>query len=157
MQSTYDKIQYYKLHQKDKNRIIKKLREILAKEERIKLALIFGSLTCRTSIRDIDICIHSTSPLTFNELLYLNAQIELELGIPVDLVELTKLPHSLKASILQQGIVAKGQKRLIHKLLNQTQLEKTRKTLEEIEPRAKRRCTKTDSTALIREDRERPT
>lgn len=121
MQSTYDKIQYYKLGQNEKTRIITKLGTLLAKERRIKLAILFGSVTRRNYVRDIDLCIHATPELSFRELLNLNAQIELELGIPVDLVELSNLPESLKVSILKKGTLIKGAKTLQHQLLKQTQ------------------------------------
>ena len=116
MQSTYDKIQFYHLR---KNEIIKKLKETLAKEKRIQLATIFGSITRRNNIRDIDICIHSAPTLNFQELLNLNAQIELDLGIPVDLVELTALSPSFRVNILKNGTLIKGQKTLLNQLLNQ--------------------------------------
>jgi predicted nucleotidyltransferase len=103
--------------------MIKKLQESLAKEKRIKLAIIFGSLTRRNSIRDIDLCIHSTPTLSFKELLNLNAQLELELGIPIDLVELTALSPQLKMNILKNGVLVKGTKTLLHKLQRQVQTE----------------------------------
>jgi predicted nucleotidyltransferase len=116
MQSTYDKIQFYHLR---KNEIIQKLKKTLAKEKRIQLAIIFGSITRRNNIRDIDICIHSAPTLNFQELLNLNAQIELDLGIPVDLVELTALSQSFRVNILKNGTLIKGQKTLLNQLLNQ--------------------------------------
>jgi len=120
MQSTYDKIQFYKLSQKEKDKIVKKLKNSLVGEKRIQLAIIFGSLTTRSNIRDIDLCIHSNPKLNFKELLNLNAQIELDIGIPVDLVELTNLTTTLQASILKNGTKIKGQKTTLNKLLNQT-------------------------------------
>lgn len=63
MQSTYDKIQYYKIGQKQKETIITKLKTLLAEEKRVKLAWLFGSLTRRDSLRDIDIAIHSDPEL----------------------------------------------------------------------------------------------
>jgi predicted nucleotidyltransferase len=155
MQSTYDKIQFYKLGQKEKNRITKKLIQSLANEERIKLALIFGSVTKRNNIRDIDVAIYSTPTLDFNELLNLNAQIELDIGIPVDLVEITNLSTPLRTNILEEGTLIKGQKRILSHLLNQARSQQLKRVLGEIEPRAKKRRTRIDSTTLIREDRER--
>jgi predicted nucleotidyltransferase len=118
MQSTYDKIQFYKLSQKEKDKIIKRLKKSLADEKRIQLAIIFGSLTTRSNIRDIDLCIHSNPKLNFKELLNLNAQIELDIGMPVDLVELTNLTSTLQVNILENGTIIKGQKSLLNKLLN---------------------------------------
>jgi predicted nucleotidyltransferase len=110
MQSTYDKIQFYKLSQKEKEEIIKKLKKSLANQKRIQLAIIFGSLTTRDYIRDIDVCIHSNPKLKFNELLDLNAKIELALGIPVDIVEMESLTTTLQTSILRNGLIIKGRK-----------------------------------------------
>jgi len=119
MQSKYDKIQFYKINQKEKDKIIKKLKKSLTNEKRIQLAIIFGSLTTRNNIRDIDMCIHSTPKLNFKQLLNLNAQIELDIGIPIDLVELTNLTLTLQVNILKNGTIIKGQKTLLKKLLNQ--------------------------------------
>ncbi|MCW4046719.1 MAG: nucleotidyltransferase domain-containing protein [Candidatus Bathyarchaeota archaeon] len=110
MQSAYDKIHYYEFGKKEKARIIAKLKAFLAKEKRIKLAILFGSVTRRNYGRDIDLCIHATPELNFKELLSLNAQIELELGIPVDLVELSNLSGALKAEIIKKGTLIKGDK-----------------------------------------------
>jgi predicted nucleotidyltransferase len=123
MQSTYDKIQFYKLGQKQKDKIILQLKKSLAKEKNIKLAVIFGSLTTRKSIRDIDLAVYTAPTLTFNELLNLNAQLELDLAKPVDLVELRNLSATLQTNILKNGTLIKGQKTLLRQLLNQMQTE----------------------------------
>lgn len=123
MQSTYDKIQFYKLGQKQKDKIILQLKKSLAKEKNIKLAVIFGSLTTRKSIRDIDLAVYTAPTLTFNELLNLNAQLELDLAKPVDLVELRNLSATLQTNILKSGTLIKGQKTLLRQLLNQIQTE----------------------------------
>jgi len=107
MQSTYDRIRYYKIGQKRKNGILTKLKKLLAENEQIKLAWLFGSLTRRDSVRDIDVAIQAEPELEFGEFLDLGAQIELELGIPVDLVEIDKVPESLRVNILKNGIPIK--------------------------------------------------
>jgi predicted nucleotidyltransferase len=119
MQSAYDRIQYYEFNDKEIAVLLAKLKAVFAAEKRIKLAILFGSLTRRNYTRDIDICIHASPALRFNELLDLNAQIELELGVPVDLMELSCLPSSLRANILRSGIPIKGTKALQHQLLKQ--------------------------------------
>jgi predicted nucleotidyltransferase len=123
MQSTYDKIQFYKLGQKQKDKIILQLKKSLAKEKNIKPAVIFGSLTTRKSIRDIDLAVYTAPTLTFNELFNLNAQLELDLAKPVDLVELRNLSATLQTNILKNGTLIKGQKTLLRQLLNQMQTE----------------------------------
>ncbi len=117
MQTTYDKIQYYKIGQKQKASLIAKLKVLLAKEERIQSAWLFGSFTRRDSIRDIDLAIHAEPELTFKEYLNLNAQMELEIGIPLDLVEITKVPSTLKENILKNGTKIKETKTQPHNSL----------------------------------------
>ena len=115
MQSTYDKIQYYRIGQKEKEAVITKLKALLAREKQIKLAWLFGSLTRRDSIRDIDLAIYSEPELTFKEFLNLNAQIELEIGLPVDMVEIARVPEVLKQKIFSSGVLIKGTKSLQHR------------------------------------------
>ena len=111
----YDKIQYYKIGQKEKDSLIAKLKALLAKEKQVKLAWLFGSFTRRDSVRDIDLAIHSEPELTFKEFLNLNAQIELKLGLPVDMVEIAKAPESLQENIFLKGSLIKGTKTLTAK------------------------------------------
>src|SRR4030066_1008266 len=111
MQSTYDKIQYYRIGQKQKASTIAKLKTLLEKEEQVREAWVFGSFTRHDSIRDIDVAIHTEPELSFKEYLNLNAQIELELGIPVDLVQITKAPKSLEENILKNGTKIKKNKK----------------------------------------------
>jgi len=63
MQPTYDKIKFYHLKKEKKTQIIKKLKKSLTNEKKIQLAIIFGSLTRRNNIRDIDLCIYSEPTL----------------------------------------------------------------------------------------------
>jgi predicted nucleotidyltransferase len=108
MQSTYDQIQYYRLTENEKTKLISKLKKLLAKDERVKKAWIFGSFTRSNSFRDIDVAIQTKSELDFKEYLYFNADIELELGVPVDLVEIANAPVSLRENILKNGLLIKG-------------------------------------------------
>lgn len=118
MESTYDKIQYYEFGRKEKARVVSKLKELLDKEGKVKLALLFGSITRRGYVRDIDVAIVTAPRLDFKELLNLNAQVELEMGVPTDIVELSDLPASLKASILKNGLLLKGTRTQQKQLLN---------------------------------------
>jgi predicted nucleotidyltransferase len=107
MQADYDKIQYYKVGKREKASLIAKLKALLEKEEQVQQAWVFGSFTRRDSVRDIDVAIRAEPELTFKEYLNLNAQIELELGVPVDLVEIAKAPAPLKENMLKNGIKIK--------------------------------------------------
>lgn len=91
---------------------------MLAEKERVKLAIVFGSLTTREYIRDIDVCIISDPKLNLRELLDLNAEMELEAGVPVDLVEMENLPETLKANIARNGVIIKGSRRLLDKIFS---------------------------------------
>ena len=110
MQPAYDKIQWYKLGQKEKASLTAKLKALLAAEERVQSAWLFGSFTRSESVRDIDVAIQAEPELSFKEYLDLNARLELELGVPVDLVEITKTPTTLKANILKNGTQIKQTK-----------------------------------------------
>lgn len=116
MQPTYDRIQYYKIGQKEKESITAKLKALLAKEKQVRLAWLFGSLTGRDSVRDVDIAIYSDPELSFKELLNLNAQIELELGLPVDMVETAQISEPLRENIFTKGLLIKGTKTLQQQL-----------------------------------------
>lgn len=120
MESVYDKIQFYKFGREEKEKIIEKVRRLLAGEKRILLALIFGSFTRRSNVRDIDLCVYSMPTLDLSDLLSLNAEVEYDLGLPVDLVELTYLPPSFRLRILKNGILVKGNEKLLHQLTDQT-------------------------------------
>lgn len=110
MQPTYAKIHWYKLGQKEKAILTAKIKALLAKEEKVQAAWIFGGFTRSSSVRDINVAIHAEPELSFKEYLNLNAQIELELGIPVYLIEITKAQATLKESILKNGAKIKETK-----------------------------------------------
>jgi predicted nucleotidyltransferase len=120
MQSTYDKIQYYKIGKNQKEALITKLKAYLSNEKEVKLAWIFGSITRRDSVRDVDVAIYSEPEMTFGGFLNLNAQIELDLGMPVDLMDIRHAPQSLKENIFASGILIKGTKRLEEQLQKAT-------------------------------------
>lgn len=111
IQSSYDRIQYYEIGQERKNRIIAKLKKSLNADKRVELAWLFGSVTRRDRVRDIDVAVHAVPKLPFKDFLNLNVQLELELGVPVDLVEIADAPESLRENILKNGIPIKESKR----------------------------------------------
>jgi predicted nucleotidyltransferase len=122
MQS-YDAIRFYKLDPEKKKKIIRRIGEHLAREERIKLALVFGSSITRHSVRDVDVCIYSVPTMNFRELLDINARVELDVGIPIDISELSNLPASLRIDILKHGVLLKGKRSFSYRLLDQAYSE----------------------------------
>ncbi len=104
MESKYDKIVYYKLNSEEKRALLDSLKIILEKEDSVKLCYIFGSFTRREHIRDIYIAIYAMPYLPFNEFLSLGTKIEIQLGIPVDLLQLQDIDPNLRFKILIEGI-----------------------------------------------------
>jgi len=124
MESIYDRVQFYRFGREERRQIVEKVRRLLAGEKRILLALIFGSFTRRESVRDVDICVYSAPTLNLSDMLSLNAQIELDLGCTVDLVELAHLSAPLRLNVLRNGILVKGEETLLHRLLDQAYSER---------------------------------
>jgi hypothetical protein len=54
MEYPYDKVTYYRLSDEDKKGILRRLVKVLEKDDRIRLAFIFGSFTRRSSVRDVE-------------------------------------------------------------------------------------------------------
>ena len=120
----------YRYYRGDKEEIIKKLKEILDKEEKVLLAIAFGSFTRLDSYRDIDIAIYSLDE-SLEYLSRLGAKIEFELKIPVDVVPLSEIDSKFKWKILTKGLLIIEKKPgLYEALLSQTidELELLRKT-----------------------------
>ncbi len=120
----------YRYYRGDKEEIIKKLKEILDKAEKVLLAIAFGSFTRLDSYRDIDIAIYSLDE-SLEYLSRLGAKIEFELKIPVDVVPLSEIDSKFKWKILTKGLLIIEKKPgLYEALLSQTidELELLRKT-----------------------------
>lgn len=124
MESIYDRVQFYRFGKEEKKQILNKVRRLLADEKRIMLALIFGSFTRRDSVRDIDVCVYSVPTLNLSDLLSLNAKIELDLRLATDLVELVHLSAPLRLNVLRTGILVKGERTLLHQLVDQAYSER---------------------------------
>jgi predicted nucleotidyltransferase len=110
MQSNYDRIYFYEIPKEAKACLIEKLQTFLADKEEIKLAWLFGSITRRESVRDVDVAIHADPELPFKQFLYLGAEIEGVLRMPADLVQVTQVSSELRNSILKRGQLVKGTK-----------------------------------------------
>jgi len=59
-----DKIKYYKFKKKEKEDILRRLKEYFEREEKIKLAYIFGGFTRRNMVRDIDVAVYAVPAFT---------------------------------------------------------------------------------------------
>lgn len=67
----YDKIKFYSFGGARKEKLVGALRLIHKCDGRVVLALLFGIVTRRTRVRDIDTAAHLVTSLSFNELLEL--------------------------------------------------------------------------------------
>ena len=72
----FDKIKYYKFKKEEKENILRRLKEFFEREERIKLAYIFGGFTRRDVVRDVDVAVYAVPAFSFSELVKLNVNVE---------------------------------------------------------------------------------
>jgi len=94
----------YKYFREDKVRVLSKLQELLEREEKVLLAVIFGSFVDLESYREIDTAVYSKDE-SLEFLAKLGAKLELELKIPVDVVPLRELEPRFRQRVLIKGIV----------------------------------------------------
>jgi len=92
---------YYDINLKE---VVEKVRKILEKEDKVLIAVIFGSATRRNRVRDIDVAVYLKPKYTLKELLLLEAKIEKILKVPVDLVPLDQASLKLAYKALAKGI-----------------------------------------------------
>jgi len=100
----YGEIVYYGFSKSEKGEIIDKLKAILMKEKKIKMAYVFGSFTRRDRVRDIDIAIYATPRLNLDELLRLGSIIEMKAKVAIDLVQLQDLNPFFRLKIIRNGL-----------------------------------------------------
>jgi predicted nucleotidyltransferase len=98
-----ERFRYYRLSENEKEALLKKIKEFLLKYD-IDLAIVFGSFIERGVFRDIDIAIYSYA-MDIDKLLKINSELELELGIPVDIVPLEQLNPAFRLKTLGRGLV----------------------------------------------------
>ena len=110
----------YRYFERNKEEVLKKLRLILNSEEEVLLAIVFGSFVELNSYRDVDVAIYAKSK-DLEYVAKLSARLELELGIPVDVVPLDEISSKFRYSVLVNGIIVVEKISGIYEaLLNQT-------------------------------------
>jgi len=110
----------YRYFRENKERVLSKLQELLEREEGVLLAIVFGSFVDLESYRDIDVAICSVDE-NLDYMAKLGARLELELGIPVDVVPLRELDPWFRWKVLTKGIVVVEKRPgLYEALLNMT-------------------------------------
>jgi len=110
----------YRYFERNKEEVLKKLRLIFNSEEEVLLAIVFGSFVELNSYRDVDVAIYAKSK-DLEYVAKLSARLELELGIPVDVVPLDEISSKFRYSVLVNGIIVVEKISGIYEtLLNQT-------------------------------------
>ena len=94
---------YYSLDEREKKVVLSRLRKVLERHG-VGLAILFGSFLDWDAFRDVDVALYSEE-LDFDKLLKLGAELELELGMPVDLVPLDQLPPKFRLEVLRRGLI----------------------------------------------------
>jgi len=92
-------IRYYEINL---NEIVSKARRIL--EKHVKIAVLYGSATRRKLVRDIDIAVYMEPEPTLKQLLILEAKLEREIKIPVELRLITHLHPETAYKALTKGV-----------------------------------------------------
>jgi predicted nucleotidyltransferase len=89
----------------DNNNGIEKLRELLARQDDIRLSIVFGSVASnsQTPESDLDIAVLSNGPLTTRRRQTLIESLAKVCHRPVDLIDLSTVGEPLLGQILQQG------------------------------------------------------
>lgn len=107
-----EKLIFYNLENFDKNKIIENIKNIILENEKILIAIIFGSILERNKIRDIDIAIYSIPNLNIEDLLALSDKIEEIVNIPIDVIPLTEIMPYMRYKIMTKGmrIIVKDKK-----------------------------------------------
>ncbi len=113
----YDEIRYYSFSEEDRRRLIERLRLLL--EGKVRLAYLFGGITRRRRVRDVDVAVYATPPFSLERLLSVGAELEISLRVPVDLVQLQDLNPSFRLRVLRSGIPVILDKPLHYRLISQ--------------------------------------
>ena len=114
-----DKMKYYRFKKEEKEEILRRLKEYFEREERIKLAYIFGGFTRRNVVRDIDVAVYAVPAFSFSELVKLNVKVEQMLCISVDVIQLQDIDPAFRLKVLREGIPLKMKNDMHYALISQ--------------------------------------
>jgi len=97
--------------------VIEKVKKVLEREDRVLVAVVYGSATRRERVRDIDIAIYAKPDMPLREFLRIEAELEREIGVPVDLVPLDRVPPELAYKALTSGVKAVSRSPVLYSAL----------------------------------------
>lgn len=84
--------------------VAERLRSILNELPEVKIAVLFGSITRRNVVRDVDVGIYLEPQPRLRDLIKISNMLEDALGIPVDLVPLADAPPRLRLKAMLEGV-----------------------------------------------------
>ncbi len=89
----------------DTHKLETQIRDVLYHFPRISVAILFGSLSTgrARAESDLDLAVSAQSPLTSDEKIAIINQLALEIGRPVDLIDLHVVSEPLLGQILRHG------------------------------------------------------
>ena len=111
-----ERYRYYELSGEEREALIEAVRRVLGRDDRILLAVIFGSFVELESFRDIDIAVYAVG-MELREIFKLSARLEEEVKVPVDLLQ--ELSPSFRHYILVNGLVVERVAGLYEALISQ--------------------------------------
>jgi predicted nucleotidyltransferase len=94
-------VEYFEV---DLTRTLEVVRKVLEGFEWIEVAVVFGSILRRSTVRDVDVGILAVKPLTLEELNEIASKLEEALGVNVDVVPLDEAPPLLRFKALTEGV-----------------------------------------------------
>ena len=113
-----DKIKYYRFKKEEKEDILRRLKEFFEREERIKLAYIFGGFTRRNVVRDIDVAVYAFPAFSFSAFIKLNVNVEQMLRISVDVIQLQDIDPAFRLKVLREDIPLKMENDMHYALIS---------------------------------------
>jgi len=84
--------------------VSKKLKAVLAGMSEVKVAVLFGSVLRRSSVRDLDVGVFVDPEADLKRFISIGNKLEDALGIPVDVVMLRGAPPKLRLKALSRGV-----------------------------------------------------
>jgi predicted nucleotidyltransferase len=94
-------VEYFEL---DLARVLETVKEVLEGFEWVEVAVVFGSILRRSTVRDVDVGIIAVKPLTLEELKEIASKLEEALGVNVVVVPLDEVPPLLRFKALTEGV-----------------------------------------------------
>jgi predicted nucleotidyltransferase len=94
-------VEYFEL---DLARVLEAVKRVLEGFEWVDVAVVFGSILRRSTVRDVDVGIIAVKPLTLEELNEIASKLEEALGVNVDVVPLDEAPPLLRFKALTEGV-----------------------------------------------------